>query len=81
MQTNEKIEFPGLPLAVYREIIAHLQQVTGVRADVIPQLSQDFDYTKSQIAGLLIRFTADTTPECRSKVKEVLAYYQERYKN
>jgi hypothetical protein len=81
MQTSEKIEFPGLPLAVYREIVAHLHQVEGVEAGLITQSSQEFDYNQSQVAGLSIDFAADIRPECRIKVKQILAYYQERYKN
>jgi hypothetical protein len=81
MQTSEKIEFPGLPLAVYREIVAHLHQVEGVEAGLITQSSQEFDYNQSQVAGLSIDFAADIRPECRIKVEQILAYYQERYKN
>lgn len=80
MQTSEKIEFPGLPLAVYREIVAHLHQVEGVEAVLIPQSSQDFDYSQSQVSGLLIDFAADMSPECRLRVEQILAYYRERYK-
>jgi hypothetical protein len=81
MQTSEKIEFPGLPLAVYREIVAHLHQVEGVEAGLIPQSSEEFDYNQSQIAGLLIGFAVDLPPECRLRVQQILAYYRERYKN
>ncbi|AFY99888.1 hypothetical protein [Calothrix sp. PCC 6303] len=81
METSEKIEFPGLPLAVYREIVAHLHQVEGVKADLIPQSSQEFDYNQSQVGGLLINFATDILPECRLRVEQILAYYRERYKN
>lgn len=79
METKEKIEFPGLPLAVYREIAAHLSQVEGVEVELIPQLSQHFDYHQSQIAGLCISWTASSSVESRQRVQEILAYYRKRY--
>ncbi|MBW4612766.1 MAG: hypothetical protein KME21_05700 [Desmonostoc vinosum HA7617-LM4] len=79
METKEKIEFAGLPLAVYREIAAHLRQVTGIEVDLIPQSDQHFDYSQSQISGLCISWTANSNSESRQRVKEILAYYQNRY--
>ncbi|MBW4678254.1 MAG: hypothetical protein KME52_31035 [Desmonostoc geniculatum HA4340-LM1] len=81
METKEKIEFPGLPLAVYREIAAHLCQVEGVEVDLIPQSSQEFDYNQSQIGGLRLTRWANSTLESRQRVNQILAYYQDRYMN
>jgi hypothetical protein len=81
METKEKIEFAGLPLAVYREIAAHLRQITGVEVDLIPQSSQQFDYNQSQIGGLSISWTANSGLESRQQVNHILAYYQDRYIN
>ncbi|MEH2074047.1 MAG: hypothetical protein V7K57_06590 [Nostoc sp.] len=81
METKEKIEFAGLPLAVYREIAAHLRQVEGVEVDFIPQSSQQFDYNQSQIGGLSISWTANSGSESRQQVNQILAYYQNRYMN
>ncbi|MBW4645874.1 MAG: hypothetical protein KME23_23285 [Goleter apudmare HA4340-LM2] len=78
-ETREKIEFTGLPLAVYREIAAHLRQVDGVEVDLIPQSSQQFDYHQSQIAGLSISWALNSTSESRQRVQQILAYYQNRY--
>ncbi|MEH2118360.1 hypothetical protein [Nostoc sp.] len=78
MEIKEKIEFPGLPLAVYREIAAHLRQVEGVEVDLIPQSSQQFDYNQSQIGGLSISWTANSGLESRQQVNQILAYYQNR---
>jgi hypothetical protein len=75
-QTQQKIEFPNLPLAVYREIAAHLRQVEGVDVDLIPQTSSDFDYNQSQVGGLSISWKLNTNQE---RVKQILAYYQNRY--
>ncbi|HLO87369.1 MAG TPA: hypothetical protein VK203_20510 [Nostocaceae cyanobacterium] len=79
-QTQEKVEFTGLPLAVYREIAAHLQQVVGVEVELIPQTSSEFDYYQSQTGGLSIRWTPQSGRESRQRVQQILAYYQNRYK-
>ena len=79
MDMREKIEFAGLPLAVYREIATHLRQVFGVEADLIPQSSQQFDYNQSQIGGLWIEYTPNSTLESRQRVEQILAYYHNRY--
>jgi hypothetical protein len=81
MESKEKIEFAGLPLAVYREIAAHLRQVEGVEVDLIPQSSQQFDYNQSQIGGLSLSWTANFNSESRQRVNQILAYYQNRYMN
>lgn len=75
-QTQKKIEFANLPLAVYQEIAAHLHQVEGVDVDLIPQTSSEFDYYQSQIAGLLISSQPNTDND---RVEQILAYYQNLY--
>jgi hypothetical protein len=79
METKEKIEFLGLPLAVYQEIAAHLRQVKGVEVSLIPQSSPQFDYNQSQISRLEISWMPNSNSESRQRVKEILAYYQNRY--
>ncbi|MBO3460810.1 hypothetical protein G7B40_022155 [Aetokthonos hydrillicola Thurmond2011] len=79
METRQKIEFTDLPLAVYREIAAHLQQVEGVEVGLIPQSSESFDYNQSQIAGLWIEHTPKSVPQSRQRVEQILAYYRSRY--
>lgn len=75
METKEKIEFNNLPLAVYREIAAHLSQLEGVVVELIPQSSPEFDYTQSQIAGLWVNYTQDIAQQ----VEQILAFYRTRY--
>ncbi len=70
---------PGLPLAVYREVAAHLRQVSGVSTRLIPQHSQQFDYHDSQIGGLAIEYGEDSKPVMRQQVDQILAYYGDRY--
>ncbi|MDZ7956509.1 MAG: hypothetical protein RMY34_01130 [Aulosira sp. DedQUE10] len=79
METKEKIEFAGLPLAVYREIAAHLRQVEGLEVGLIPQSSQQFDYYQSQIEGLSIFWVSNPTSASRQRVQQILAYYRNRY--
>ncbi|OUL30568.1 hypothetical protein [Nostoc sp. 106C] len=79
METKEKIEFAGLPLAVYREIAAHLRQIEGLEVGLIPQSSQQFDYHQSQIEGLWISWVSNHTSTGRQLVQQILAYYQNRY--
>lgn len=69
----------GLPLAVYREVAAHLRQVRGVEVSLIPQTSASFDYHESQIAGLSIEYATACSSVSRERVKQILAYYQNRY--
>jgi hypothetical protein len=81
METREKIEFAGMPLAVYREIAAHLHQVEGVDVELIPQSNQQFDYNQSQIGSLWISWTLKASSESRQRVQQILAYYQTFYGN
>lgn len=80
MQTRERIELAGLPLAVYRELAAHLRQVEYVsNVEIIPQTSQQFDYYQSQAEGLWVDFSVNASADSRRQVEQILAYYQTRY--
>ncbi|HLP90876.1 MAG TPA: hypothetical protein VK184_20120 [Nostocaceae cyanobacterium] len=79
-QTSEKIEFAGLPLAVYREIAAHLQQITGVKVELITQTATEFNYYDSQISGLCLHWQEKAVVESRQLVHQILTYYQNLYK-
>lgn len=79
METREKIVFANLPLAVYREIAAHLGSVEAIEVKLIPQISQEFDYNQSQIGGLWIDYQSNSDLQTRQWVRQILAYYQHRY--
>ena len=79
MKTREKIVFAGLPLAVYREIAAHLRTVAGIEVGLIPQNSQEFDYNLSQVGGLWIDYAPNSNSQTRQWVRQILGYYQHRY--
>ena len=78
-QLRYQIEFPGLPLAIYRELAAHLRQVEGVQTDLLPQQSQEFDYYQSQIDSLCIEYSESVDLASRQQVDRILEYYQQRY--
>lgn len=75
----EQITYPNLPLAVYRELAAHLRQISGVSAQLIPQTSQEFDYYQSQVGGLQIEYAPDADSRGRGQVEEILSYYAAIY--
>ena len=68
-----------LPLAVYREVAAHLTQVDGVSTELELQTADQFDYAKSQIGGLRIEFPVTDRDTCVAQVEQILAYYADRY--
>lgn len=68
-----------LPLAVYREVAAHLSQVEGVETELTPQTSREFDYTLSQIGSLKVRFLDAANAESQAQVDRILAYYGDRF--
>jgi hypothetical protein len=69
------ISNPKLPLAVYREVAAHLSQVEGVTAELMPQTATQFDYTLSQVGELRI----DCPAAAQAQVEKILAYYGNRF--
>ena len=83
-QTTEQIAYPQLPLAVYREIAAHLRQIEGVDARLIPyspeeDQKQQFDYAQSQIKGLSIEYADNLDRKSKERKEEILNYYAQRY--
>ena len=70
---------PQLPLAVYREVAAHLRQVDGVEADLLPQTSQQFSYQESQVGGLWLRYTSAANTTAQQRVEQILRYYADRF--
>ncbi len=80
-QVEYRLHSPRLPLAVYREVAAHLQQIEGVTTGLLPQTSKDFDYLQSQVGGLWIRYSDAAADVCQPQVEAVLTYYGDRYGN
>ncbi|MCS6812098.1 MAG: hypothetical protein NZ772_00760 [Cyanobacteria bacterium] len=76
---KQAIYCPRLPLAVYREVAAHLRQVKAIEVELLPQQCHEFDYLQSQVGGLLIQFTSEASSHDRARVDQILAYYGDRY--
>ena len=76
---QERIRFPNLPLAVYREIAAHLQQVTEVKTRLISQSAKEFDYTLSQIEALEVSYPSHLPATEKQLLTSILSYYAQRY--
>jgi hypothetical protein len=68
-----------LPLAVYREIAAHVSQVEGVETELTPQTSNDFEYTQSQIGSLEIQISDAANSDAQTRIEQILAYYGDRF--
>ena len=86
-QQRIAIGCPRMPLAVYREVAAHLRQVKGVYAGEIGQhpmcddrtSGRDFDYSDSQLGGLLIEYAPQADRNSKVRVEQILAIYSDRY--
>ncbi len=77
-QQRYQLSCQGLPLAVYREVAAHLRQVGKVQVGLFsPPDSELFDYNKSQVGGLWLEYAEDAEDTIRQKVDQILAYYEE----
>jgi hypothetical protein len=76
---RRRLSCPGLPLAVYREVVAHLRQVDGVAVDLIGQSSQQFDYTQSQVEALWIQYPPNASEKVCQQVDRILTYYGDLY--
>ncbi len=80
---RQELTCPKLPLAVYREVKAHLCQVEGVTAGLISQSiennSELFDYDESQIKSLWLQYDRNLSPKNQQRIKEILDYYAKRY--
>lgn len=78
-QVEYRFHSPRLPLAVYREVAAHLRQIDGVNTGLLPQTAKEFDYLQSQVGGVWIRYDADQAERCQPQVEAILTYYGDRY--
>lgn len=74
-----RVRCAGLPLAVYREVAAHLEQVDGVTTALVPQQATTFDYGQSQIDHLQLTWGQTATVGAQQQVDRILAYYGDRY--
>ncbi len=78
---TEIISYSQLPLTIYREVAAHLQQIEGVKAELTPQSSTQFDYFQSQIESVRIEYPAELTDLEKQYLELILNYYAQKYGN
>jgi hypothetical protein len=69
-----------LPLAVYREVVAHLQQIEGITIVVLPAADREFSYTHSQLGGLEIAGADRLERSDLVRLEQILNYYANRFK-
>jgi hypothetical protein len=74
----KQVYWPKMPLAVYREVAAHLRQV-GVEVELLPQVADYFDYELSQVGGLRITGADELDTVAQTRLREILHYYRERF--
>lgn len=74
-RANLTVQFTNLPLAVYREIAAHLCQVAEVETKLLQASTPEFNYNDSQVESLQIQLPV-ANQQSREQVEEILAYYQ-----
>ena len=79
IQQKQTIIYPRMPLAIYRELASHLEQVQGVETHLTPQQFQQFDYHQSQIGSLEINYTQAFQESDRTLVTAILDYYAQRH--
>jgi hypothetical protein len=68
-----------MPLAVYREVAAHLRQIEGITVAFLTPIDREFSYTESQVGGLEITLADRCTDRDRIWVDRLLEYYADRY--
>lgn len=73
------IRNPHIPLAVYRELAAHLQQIEGVSVKFLEPIDRSFSYLGSQLDGLEISGIDQLQPEDSTRLDLILKYYFDRY--
>lgn len=73
------LSWAEMPLFVYREVAAHLRQVSGIEVELLPQTAPQFDYGLSQIGGLRIERKNLASAEDEARVLEILDYYRHRF--
>ncbi len=70
---------PHIPLAVYRELAAHLQQIAGVTVEFLAPIDRAFSYTGSQLDGIEISGIDRLADEDLRRLNTILSYYTDRY--
>ncbi len=68
-----------MPLSVYREVAAHLQQIEGITVAFLEPIDRVFSYTESQLGGLEITGADRLVTRDQIQLDRLLSYYTDRY--
>jgi len=68
-----------MPLAVYRELAAHLGLIAGLKVHLLPQTSPQFDYALSQVMGIALELPEELPAAAVHQLEEILHHYGDRY--
>jgi hypothetical protein len=68
-----------LPLAVYREVAAHLQQIDGISVKFLAPIEREFSDQGSQLGGLKIIGIENISDRDRHTFDRIMNYYAVRY--
>ena len=79
MASVRRLSCPGLPLAVYREVQAHLQQLPGVTVALLPPGPAPFDYQASQVGSMSITISEEFPGHEAIYLEQILDYYAQRF--
>jgi hypothetical protein len=75
----QSLSWAKMPLSVYREVAAHLRQLSGVEVELLTQTATQFDYTLSQVGGLRIQVPPSISETDAARILEILNYYGDRF--
>ncbi len=80
MEVSEKqVSYSNLPLAIYLEIAAHLEQVSGITVQIIPENKSNFAYHHSQARGIIIKSIGQLNQDNEKLIESILGYYASLY--
>jgi hypothetical protein len=74
-----KLTSPHIPLAIYREFAAHLQQIEGIKVTFLDPIDRSFSYTESQLGGIELFGVDLLSDRDRLRLDQIVAYYTDRF--
>jgi len=78
-KVQKRLSCDRLPLAIYREVVAHIRQIGNIEVSLLEQTSKQFEYLQSQVGGLLVEYDEDFPTEKLRQLDSILAYYANKY--
>lgn len=78
-QHQQHLTCATMPLAIYREVAAHLRQIEGVNTGLLEQQSQRFNYFQSQVRGIWIEHPQPLPTDSQEQMEIILDHYAQSY--